>query len=185
MGEGAKKGALAKAGSAELKAQAEGTLELHPDLEAKLESIIDAKVAERMVALESKYDDIVVRVEGLEEGQLSDRVTILVFSGDFDRLMTAFIIATGAVAMGSEVTMYFTFWGLTALKKKTTFANKSILEKMVSVMMPGGPKTTGTSRMNFMGMGPVFFKTLMKKNNVETLPDLIDLAQELEVEMVA
>jgi len=83
------------------------------------------------------------------------------------------------------VSMFFTFWGLTALKKQTVYAKKSVPEKMISMMMPGGPASVGTSQMNMMGMGPAFFKMLMKKNNVESLPDLIEMAQDLEVKMVA
>ena len=160
-------------------------VELHPKLEQQIDRIVESKLAQRIAALEAKYQELGDRVGELEENQISDRVTLVVFSGDFDRLMAAFIIATGAAAMGMEVSMYFTFWGLTALKKKTVYSNKNILEKMVSVMMPTGPGKAGTSRLNMLGMGPAFFKQLMKRNNVETLPDLIQLARELDVKMIA
>jgi len=174
-----------KKASDELAEASEDAVQLHPGLEEKLERIVEAKLAERMARLDSKVEDIVVRVNDIEEAQTTDRLTMVVFSGEFDRLMAGFIIATGAAAMGMEVSMYFTFWGLTAVKKKTAFAGKSVLEKMVSVMLPGGPDSVGTSRLNFLGMGPVFFKTLMKRNNVETLPDLVSLAQDLDVKMIA
>lgn len=160
-----------------------------PPIDAALAAYIDARieeqVRERLGGIEAQVTDALARVDRVEGGQLSDRATLVVFSGDFDRLMSAFIIATGARAMGFEVSMYFTFWGLTALKTKTTYKGKKLTEKMVAMMLPSSPRSTGTSRLNMAGMGPVFFKHLMKQNNVETLPDLIALARELEVRMVA
>jgi peroxiredoxin family protein len=161
------------------------TAEIDPKLEALIEGIVDRKLAEALGDVHTRLDDAFDRLKQVEEEAIAQRVTIVVFSGEFDRLMAAFIIANGAVAMGMEVAMYFTFWGLTALKKETTFAGKSIPEKMVSLMMPTGPGAVGTSRMNFLGMGPLFFKMLMKQNHVETLPDLIAVARELEVKMIA
>ncbi|MDH5671224.1 MAG: DsrE/DsrF/DrsH-like family protein [Myxococcales bacterium] len=169
-------------GAQESEARARRLEELRAAADPKTLAYIDAYVED---ALGERLKALDQRIEELAEGQLSDRATIVVFSGDFDRLMAAFIIATGAVAMGFEVSMYFTFWGLTALKKETRYKGKGILEKMVSVNLPGGPDSVGTSKMNMMGMGPLFFKALMKKNHVETLPDMIDLAREMEVRMVA
>ncbi|MDY6835149.1 MAG: DsrE/DsrF/DrsH-like family protein [Chloroflexota bacterium] len=116
---------------------------------------------------------------------LSNRATIVVFSGDMDKLMSAFIIATGAATMDMEVSMYFTFWGLVALKKTTIFRGKPMMEKMMAFMLPSGPRKVGTSKMNMLGIGPAFFKKAMNKNNVEKLPELIDVAREVGVRMVA
>lgn len=154
-------------------------------LEAMISKIVDEKLESKLDPISARMAEAFERLEEVEENQIADRATIVVFSGDFDRLMAAFIIATGAVAMGLEVSMYFTFWGLTALKKKTLFAKKTLPEQMVSMMIPSGPGSVGTSRLNMMGMGPAFFKMLMKQNHVETLPDLITLAQEMEVKMIA
>ncbi len=154
-------------------------------LEAMISKIVDQKLAEKIDPISARIEEAFAQLEEHEEELLTDRATLVVFSGDFDRLFAAFIIANGAAAMGMEVSMYFTFWGLTAIKKQTLYANKSIPEKMVSMMMPGGPESVGTSRLNMMGMGPAFFKMLMKQNNVETLPSLIALAKEMEVKMIA
>ena len=154
-------------------------------LEAMIEDIVERKLSDKLDPITARVDDALARLADAEEELLTERVTVVVFSGDFDRLMAAFIIATGATAMGMEVSMYFTFWGLTALKKQTTFTGKTLPEKMVSMMMPTGPGSVGTSRLHMMGMGPAFFKLLMKQNNVATLPDLIVLAKELEVKMIA
>jgi len=159
--------------------------EFDPKLEALVEQIVDRKLAEALGDVNSRLEDAFSRLKEVEEASIAQRVTIVVFSGDFDRLIAAFIIANGAVAMGMDVSMYFTFWGLTALKKETKYAGKSIAEKMVSLMMPTGPGAVGTSRLNFLGVGPAFFKMLMDQNHVETLPDLIEVAKDLEVKMIA
>ena len=113
--------------------------------------------------------------------------TIILFSGDFDKVMAAFIIANGAAAMGDEVTMFFTFWGLNALRKPdgSTTQPKSGLQKMFAFMMPKGPDHLGLSRMNMAGMGPRMMKKVMRQQNITSLSDLIDMAKEQEIKMVA
>ncbi len=112
-------------------------------------------------------------------------MSLLVFSCDMDKLLCAFIIAAGAAAMGMQVSMYFAFWGLVAVKKKTTFSKKSLSKKMLAAMLPSGPRRVGTSKMNMLGIGPAFFKMLMKKEKVHSLPELIDEVRELGVKLVA
>src|SRR5262245_40472463 len=72
------------------------------------------------------------RVAELEARQPEDRVTMVVFSGDLDRVLAAFVIATGAAAMGQQVSIFFTFWGLTALRRKKSFAGKTFMQKMMA-----------------------------------------------------
>ena len=156
-----------------------------PLWENRLEDLVERKVAERFDRLQASIDQALGQLRAAPAAALADRATIVVFSGDMDRLMAAFVIATGAAAMAMDVSMYFTFWGLTALKKTTAFAGKSLPEKLIAAMLPSGPNRVGTSRLNMLGLGPVFFKVLMKKNHVETLPDLIALARELGVRLIA
>ena len=158
---------------------------LPPGLEQLIEQLVERKVEERLGLVTEKLEAITERLADAERRGVSDRATIVVFSGEMDLLMSAFIIATGATAMGFEVAMYFTFWGLVALKKQTIFESKSVPEKMLAAMLPGGAATVGTSRLNMMGMGPALFRRLMRKHHVETLRDLINLARELGVRMVA
>jgi peroxiredoxin family protein len=73
----------------------------------------------------------------VEQKARKDRVTLVVFSGDLDRVLAAFVIATGAAAMGQQVSMFFTFWGLSVLKKDTQIAGKTLFQKMMAVMSPG------------------------------------------------
>ena len=157
---------------------------LDPALQAMIERMVDARVDARLAGFSARVEDALTRLQA-HGGAPRDQASLLVFSGDFDRLVSAFIIATGAVAMGIEVSLYFTFWGLVALKKQTTFAGKTIEEKMLAAMLPGGPTKTGTSKMNMLGMGPIMFKRVMAQNHVETLPGLIKLAQDLGVKLIA
>lgn len=113
------------------------------------------------------------------------KTTIILFSGDYDKAMAAFIIANGAAAYDHDVTIFFTFWGLNALRKdEVVRTKKGILEKMFGWMMPRGANRMGLSRMNFGGMGPELIKHVIKKHKALTLPQLIELAQEQGVTLV-
>ena len=155
------------------------------DNEKLIDELVQKRVNEQLDRLENQIRQLSQSVQLLESEKVPDRVSMLVFSGDMDKLMAAFIIATGAASMEMDVSMYFTYWGLTALRKATTYKNKAIPEKMIAAMLPTGPESVGTSKMNFLGIGPKFFKHLMKQKNVQTLPELIPLAKELDVRMIA
>ncbi len=114
------------------------------------------------------------------------RTTIVLFSGDYDKAMAAYIIANGAAAYDHEVTIFHTFWGLNALRKdEKIVVDKSFMEKMFSKMMPRGAEKMGLSKMNFSGFGPKMIKNVMKKHNALSLPQLIDMAIEQDVKLVA
>ncbi|AMM92737.1 DsrE/DsrF/DrsH-like family protein [Peribacillus simplex] len=114
------------------------------------------------------------------------RTTIILFSGDYDKAMAAYIIANGAAAYDHEVTIFHTFWGLNALRKDEPLSlKKGFLEKMFAKMMPRGSDKMGLSNMNFAGMGPKMIKHVMKKHNAMSLPNLIELAQEQDVKLIA
>ena len=111
---------------------------------------------------------------------------IILFSGDYDKAMAAFIIATGAAAYDHEVTIFATFWGLNAFRKEEQVpVKKGFLEKMFGKMMPRGSEKMGLSRMNFAGIGPKLIKKVIKKHNAMPLGDLVSMAQELDVKLVA
>ncbi len=119
--------------------------------------------------------------KGLEKNK-----TIVVFSGDFDKAMAAFIIANGAAAMGSKVTLFFTFWGLNILRKDDHISvKKNMIEKMFGMMMPRGAKKLKLSKMNMMGMGTSMMKGIMKNKNAASLPELIDSALKNGVKLIA
>ncbi|MCS7084480.1 MAG: DsrE/DsrF/DrsH-like family protein [Bacteroidia bacterium] len=140
---------------------------------------------EKLAQLQAEILGLKAKVERLEGAAPGDKVSIVVSSNDFDRLFPAFIIATGAASFGMEVSMFFTLWGLHALKTRTIYKGKTPLEKMFSAMMPKRPENGPLSKMNYWGLGPKLMKRMMKRHNVETLPNLMALAEELGVEMTA
>lgn len=110
----------------------------------------------------------------------------VVFSGDLDKTIAAFIMANGAAAMGRPVTMFFTFWGLNILRKpKKLKLKKPLVEKMFGAMMPRGTKKLGLSRMNMGGMGAKMIRGIMKQKNIDSLEDLIANAKAHGVRIVA
>ena len=112
--------------------------------------------------------------------------TIILFSGDFDKVLAAFIIANGAAAMGDEVTMFFTFWGLNVLRKPVAPAHKkSFLQGMFGGMMPKGPEQLGLSKMNFGGMGAKMMRKVMRQEGVSSLAELVQTAREQGIKMIA
>ncbi|WP_339255333.1 DsrE/DsrF/DrsH-like family protein [Paenibacillus sp. FSL R5-0713] len=117
---------------------------------------------------------------------MADKSTIVLFSGELDKAIAAFIIANGAAAYDHEVTIFFTFWGLNALRKDEVIqTKKGFLEKAFGWMMPRGANKLGLSKMNFGGLGPQMIKQVMKKHNALSLPQLMELAQEQGVKLVA
>ncbi|MGB4442521.1 MAG: DsrE/DsrF/DrsH-like family protein [Coriobacteriia bacterium] len=115
-----------------------------------------------------------------EDGKKS--LAMVVMSGDFDKLTGAFIIANGAAAMGMEVTMFFTFWGLRALKKNVR-TGRTLFGRMIGLVYGGDIAKSNPSKFSFGGMGRWMFKKMMGNHNVQTLPQMRDLAVELGVGM--
>jgi NADPH-dependent 2,4-dienoyl-CoA reductase/sulfur reductase-like enzyme/peroxiredoxin family protein/rhodanese-related sulfurtransferase/TusA-related sulfurtransferase len=112
--------------------------------------------------------------------------TMVVFSGDLDKVLAAFIIANGAAAMGSKVTLFFTFWGLNALRRDGGVkVKKNFIETMFSFMMPRGARKLKLSNMHMMGMGDAMIRGIMKRKNVASLPELMASAQAAGVRLVA
>ena len=153
---------------------------------------MDASARVRIVAdpspmptLEEKIQDLEKRLTQVEGQVAEDRVTLVVFSGDLDRVLASFIIATGAAAMGQQVSMFFTFWGLSVLKKDRQFPGKTLFQKMMALMSPGSSKSLPVSKMNYFGVGAKMLRSMMKQKKVSSLEEMISLARELGVRMTA
>jgi peroxiredoxin family protein len=144
---------------------------------------VSAEVARQVAALRQ---DLEREIAELRERTPEDRAAIIVFSGDLDRVLASFVIATGAAAAGLETTMFFTFWGLSVLKKKGgPGGSKTLKERMFAMMTPSGSESLGTSKLNFFGAGAVMLRAMMKDKGIATLEELIALARELGVKMTA
>ncbi len=139
------------------------------------------------VAVVQKGDVEYTKLSQLAKEQTGvDGKTIIVFSGDLDKVLAAFIIANGAASMGRPVTMFFTFWGLNVLRRHNKVkVDKSFIESMFGAMMPRGTEKLKLSKMNMMGMGTSMMRGIMKKKNVSSLEELIKKAQENGVKIVA
>ena len=111
-------------------------------------------------------------------------MTMVVFSGDLDKAIAAFIIANGALTMGKKVTMFFTFWGLSILKKKN-LSKKNFIEKMFAMMLPKNSKDLPVSKMNFFGIGAKMIRSVMRKKNIMSLEELIKKAIDSGVNITA
>lgn len=138
-------------------------------------------------ALLSRIAELEQRVAALEQSpaqSIEDRLAMVVFSGDLDKAIAAFIIATGAASMGLEVSMFFTFWGIGAVKKQKVFSGKNLLEQGFTAMLPGKLGELGLSQMNFFGAGAQIIRNLMKQHDVASPEELFAMARELGVRMV-
>lgn len=119
-------------------------------------------------------------------GVLPDGKTFVVFSGDLDKTIAAFIMANGAAAMGRKVTIFFTFWGLNILRRPNKVKiQKTLIEKIFGFMMPRGTKKLGLSRMNMGGAGAKMIRAVMKSKGVSSLEELIQSAIAHGVRLVA
>jgi peroxiredoxin family protein len=110
------------------------------------------------------------------------KLAMVVFSGDMDKLFAAFIIATGAAASNMDVTMFFTFWGLRALKKKAR-TGKSFLGRLLGLFYGGDINRASPSKLRFGGIGRWMFKKMMKAKRVPTLAEMRQSAIDLGVKL--
>ena len=150
---------------------------------SELSSLVAAEVSRQVGALRSELERA---IEDLRGRTAEDRAALVVFSGDLDRVLAAFVIATGAAASGLETSMFFTFWGLSVLKKKgAKAAGKGLKQRMFSLMTPTGSEGLGTSQLNFFGMGAKMLRSMMKEQGIASLEELMGMARELGVKMTA
>ena len=115
-----------------------------------------------------------------------DSVTIVAFSGDLDKLLAAFIIATGAAASGKQVNMFFTFWGLKLLQQ-TKKKPKGLhwIQKMLGFMVKAGTEKRPISKLNMAGMGAMMLKKLMERSKIPSLNEMVITAKTLGVKFTA
>jgi peroxiredoxin family protein len=135
-----------------------------------------------MQNIENQFTEFKSQLAALEKKIPEDKLSMVVFSGDLDKIIAAFVIATGAVAMGMDAVMFFTFWGTPVLRDvKKTVGGKDAFGKMFGTMLPKGISQVKLSKMNMGGMGTAMMKSLMKKKNVASLEEFLAMAEELGV----
>ncbi len=135
---------------------------------------VASELESRVAALEARASGPVVE----------DSVSIACFSGDWDRLFAAFVIANGAAAMGQTVHVFLTFWGAAALRDAVgSWGDRSAIDRLIGYMLPAGPARARLSRMHWFGLGKRFFEWRMRRRGVPLLPDLVQEAVDLGVQV--
>jgi peroxiredoxin family protein len=134
---------------------------------------------------------LTARVRELEEKfaksqKKKNSVSMIIFSGDLDHALVAFIIAIACLTMGMEVNMFFCFWGLHLLKdpKKKAKPDEAML-RMMGGMRPNGIPAYRLSTMNFGGLGTWMMKRLMKRKNIISLEERMELVKQMGVKFFA
>jgi len=123
---------------------------------------------------------------GTVPGRRDETAAIVVFSNDLDKVMAAFIIATGLATLGTKVTLFFTFWGLNVLRQEAPPpVRKDLLSRMFGWMMPRGARKLALSKMHMLGMGTAMMRHVMAAKGAPSLPGLIVQARQLGVRFVA
>lgn len=132
----------------------------------------------RVAALEASTGELAASVP-------ADRLSMIVFSGSLDRLIAAFVLATSAAATGMHVRMFFTFWGLCALRDPRKHVDKGLVERALGWMLPKGAGQLPLSQLNLLGLGPMLVRRVMARRGFASLPELMNLAAELGVQISA
>jgi len=157
--------------------------EIAQHAEETLENI-EVNVEGTMENIEKQLAELKSRIEVLDKKTTEPKVSMIVFSGDLDKVLASFVIATGSVAMGMDVVMFFTFWGTPVLRDKNkSVGGKDTMGKMFGAMLPKGTGAVKLSQMNMGGMGTAMMKSLMKKKNVASLEQMLEMAEELDVKI--
>jgi len=137
-----------------------------------------------MQQMEQRLSGLEEKIVTLQANAPQDQISMVVFSGELDRMLAAFIIATGAAAMFERVVMFFTFWGTPVLRDKNKGeGQKDLMGKMFGQMLPKGACAVKLSKMNMAGLGTAMMKSLMKKKNVASLDQMMELAAELDIKI--
>ena len=114
-----------------------------------------------------------------------EKFTLVVFSGDLDKALAAFIMATTAASMGMEVTMFFTFWGLNIIKRdKGSLKSQGLMRKMLNFINRGGSSRLKMSKFNMLGLGTWMMKKMMKQKNMPSIDEFIEMAKQMDIKMI-
>jgi peroxiredoxin family protein len=159
---------------------------MNEDAAAALPEVQAAIAAEVGRQIQAFREEIEGRLAEIRERTVDDRATLVVFSADLDKVLTALVIATGAAAAGLETSIFFTFWGLAALKRRGAAGGpRSVVERIFAMMTPGSTESMGLSRLNFFGAGAAMLRKMMKNKDIASLEDLMATARDLDVKMIA
>ena len=119
-------------------------------------------------------------------GAVPKNKTLIMFSDDLDRALATFVLANGAAATGHKVSIFFTFWGLSVIKKeKKPAVTKDFFGRMFSWMLPSDSRKLKLSKMSMFGIGDRMMRNIMRKKNINQLEELRQQAMDSGVEFIA
>lgn len=154
-----------------------------PVVAPEVRSLVAAEVERQVKALREEME---AKIAAVRERTVDDAAAIVVFSGDLDKALAAFVLATGTAAAGLRTSMFFTFWGLAVLKKKGAGGGpRTLVERLLAAATPSGPRELGTSRLGFFGLGAAMLRKAMRDKGIASLEELMAMARELDVKMTA
>ncbi len=145
---------------------------------------------ETRVGAEGELADLLERVRALEEAERrriekKNKLTIVAWGGDLDRIWPTTILASTAAASGMEVSVFFTFWGLFAIvRPEVRITGENWMQKMMSVMNPGSARRAKLSRYHFAGAGPAMMRKLAADHRVASPEELLGLAKDLGARLI-
>jgi peroxiredoxin family protein len=146
-------------------------------------SLVASEVERQLRPLQAELE---TRLEELRARTVDDRATLVVFSNDLDKVLAAFVIAVGAAAAGLQTSMFFTFWGLSVLRRRgASGRGKKPLERLLGALLPAGTEGLSTSRLDYFGAGALLLRRMMKQRQIASLEELIALREELGIRMIA
>lgn len=148
---------------------------------AELQMMVKDDLVEQLqVDVEALRKEVQSLRQRLAAQETDDKVSIICFSGEWDRLFAALTIAAGSLAMGMEVHLFFTFWGMSALRAtKEREGEKTFLQRMLGRLLPCGPDRAPLSKLNWCGLGKVLMRRLMKQKGVDDIETLFNDVKEL------
>ncbi len=137
------------------------------------------------IELMNKVEALEKKIEMLEKRLPENTMSILVAKGNYDNVFIALVFAVTAANLGLKVNMFFTFWGINALKKKGSVSKKPFLKKVLGLLQSKEMDGMPLSALNIMGVGPLLLKHLMHKDKITDLPGMVDLALQAGVNLYA
>lgn len=146
---------------------------------------LETPATERLARLEQEIAELRTRLDAAESHLPSNQATFCVLSGDYERVLAALMMAHMAVALEMEVTLFFTFWGVQAIRKSRQYEGKTLIEKALGAMLKPDIRQLPSAKFNFGGMGPAIFEHLMRQKKIATPAELLAEAGPARIRLVA
>ncbi|MFN7918677.1 MAG: DsrE/DsrF/DrsH-like family protein [Bryobacteraceae bacterium] len=139
----------------------------------------------RLATLEDEVSSLRSQLHQVRTQLPANQASLCLLSGDFERVLTTLMMAHMAVALEMEVSIFFAFWGVQAVKKSSRYRGKALLEKATTAMLKRNIRGLPSEKFNFGGLGPKVFARLMKQKGIATPADLMASSGEAQIRLLA